>query len=45
MLIFFERLFTLHKMCIQLSNVLFDPSDRCTLPIHIFQFVLKLWIS
>lgn len=32
-----------YDICVQISNILIDPSDRCTLPIHMIQFLLEIW--
>ena len=32
-----------YDLCVEASNILFDPSDRCMLHIHMFQLLLD-WL-
>ena len=35
----------LHNLCVQISQVYFDPADGCTLPFHLIQYLLMLWTT
>lgn len=42
LLAFFESISALHEWCVQWSNVLIEPVNECTLPTHIFQYLLSV---
>lgn len=41
--LFIRAIGAAYDICVQISNIVFDPSDRCTLPIHFVQLLLEQW--
>lgn len=42
-MVFIRAVGAVHDLCVQVSNIVIEPIDRCTLPIHFAQLLLQQW--